>query len=344
MRTTGVGRTNRQHWAFLAISGLTVLVSMSVARTAHAQAPAQPDVTLAEIIVTAQKREQSLEDVPSSVSTISGDTVHDYLGSAENIRALAGRVPGLQIESSNGRTQPRFYLRGMGNIDFDNNASQPVSMVFDDIALENNVLRSLPLYDIERVEVLKGPQGSLFGRNTNAGIIKIDSVKPSADQAGYVSAAYGTRDTIALEGAGGFHMGENLSARVSLKYLERSDWIDNIANGEGDDYGAFDEFAYRVQLLYDTDSFRGLLKLHGFQQDGTQPQLFYANALAVGSEGLRPGFDEEIASHDGSAEHDARPLWRRTEPAMGLRHQHIHVHHRLRHRSRISRPPMSTAG
>ena len=59
-------------------------------------------------------------------------------------------------------TQPRFYLRGMGNIDFDNNASQPVSMVFDEIALENNVLRSLPLFDIERVEVLKGPQSSIF--------------------------------------------------------------------------------------------------------------------------------------------------------------------------------------
>ncbi len=258
-------------------------------------------MSLGEVIVTAQKREQSLEDVPSAVSAINGDTVRDLLGSAENIRALAGRVPGLQVESSNGRTQPRFYLRGQGNIDFDNNASQPVSMVFDDIALESNVLRSLPLYDIERVEVLKGPQGTLFGRNTNAGIIKIDSVRPSADQEGYVSAAYGSRDTIAIEGAGGGQLGDNLSARVSLKYQERGDWIDNVANGPGDDYGAFDEFAYRVQFLYDTDSFRGLLKLHGFQQDGTQPQVFYANAIALGSEGLRPGFDEEIASHDGSA-------------------------------------------
>ena len=266
-----------------------------------AYAQAEADLALEEVIVTAQKREQRLEDVPSAVSTISGDTVSQYLGSAENIRALAGRVPGLQVESSNGRTQPRFYLRGMGNIDFDNNASQPVSMVFDEIALENNVLRSLPLFDIERVEVLKGPQGSLFGRNTNAGIIKIDSVRPSSDQENYLSAAYGSRDTIALEGAGGAQLGDKLIARVSLKYQERSDWIDNIANGPGDDFGAFDEFAYRLQLLYESDRFRGLLKLHGFQQDGTQPQVFYANAIALGSEGLRPGFDEKVANQDGGA-------------------------------------------
>jgi iron complex outermembrane receptor protein len=277
------------------------MVAASTTGAGSAYAQSQQGPVLGEVIVTSQKREQSLEEVPSAVSAISGETVRDLLGSAENIRALAGRVPGLQVESSNGRTQPRFYLRGMGNIDFDNNASQPVSMVFDEIALESNVLRSLPLFDIERVEVLKGPQGSLFGRNTNAGIIKIDSVRPSAEQEGYVSAAYGSRDTIAFEGAGGGQLGENLVARVSLKYQERGDWIDNIANGSGDDYGAFDEFAYRVQFLYDTDSFRGLLKLHGFQQDGTQPQVFYANAIEVGSAGLRPGFNEEVANQDGGA-------------------------------------------
>lgn len=277
------------------------VVAALTAAAGSAYAQAQGGLALEEVIVTAQKREQSLKDVPASVSAISGDSVHNYLGSAENIRALAGRVPGLQIESSNGRTQPRFYLRGLGNIDFDNNANQPVSMVFDEITLESNVLRSLPLYDIERIEVLKGPQGTLFGRNTNAGIFKIDSVKPSSERQGYASAGYGSRDTIALEGAVGGQITDKWAARLSLKYQERGDWIDNTVNGPGDDFGAFDEFAYRLQFLYDSDGFRGLLKLHGFQQDGTQPQVFYANAIEVGSAGLRSGFDEEIASHDGGA-------------------------------------------
>jgi len=264
-----------------------------------AQGAVSQELVLQEIIVTAQKREQSLADVPAAVSTISGESVDDYLGGAQDIRALAARVPGLNIETSNGRTQPRFYLRGLGNIDFDVNANQPVAMSFDDIALENNTLRSLPLFDIARIEVLKGPQGSLFGRNTNAGVIKIDSVRPSAERDGYASLSYGVRDTLIAEGASNFSLSDNLAARVSLKYQERGKWIDNTYNGPGDDFGEFEEFGWRVQLAWDpSDSFSGLLKLHGFNQEGSDPNVFYANAIAVGKKGLRPGFDEEIASHD----------------------------------------------
>jgi iron complex outermembrane receptor protein len=257
------------------------------------------DLVLEEILVTAQKREQTLSDVPVAISAISGELVSDYLGGAQDIRALAARVPGLNIETSNGRTQPRFYLRGMGNIDFDVNANQPVAMIFDEISLENNTVRSLPLFDIERIEVLKGPQGSLFGRNTNAGVIKIDSVKPGADRNGYFAASYGSRETFIAEAASNFSLTDTLTARASLKYQERGKWIDNTYNGPGDDFGAFDEFAWRLQLLWEpSDSFSGLLKLHGFSQDGSDPNVFYANAIAVGTSGLRPEFNEKIASHD----------------------------------------------
>ena len=258
------------------------------------------DSLIDEIIVTAQKREQTLEDVPLAVSAVTGDRVDDLLGGAKDIRALAARVPGLNIETSNGRTQPRFYLRGLGNIDFDVNANQPVAMVFDEVALENNVLRSVPLFDIERVEVLKGPQGSLFGRNTNAGAIKIDSVKPTtSERDGYVRLGYGSRDTINVEGAANVLGTDTFSTRVSLMYQERGDWIDNVFNGPGDDFGAFEELGWRVQFAWDpSDSFSGLLKLHGFTQDGSHPNVFYANAIGLGSAGLRPEFDEEIARHD----------------------------------------------
>ncbi len=283
----------------LGISGAAALVLTGLFT---GPAAAQEPGVLEEIVVTAQKREQSLQDVPASVSAISGDTVRDFLGSAENVRALANRVPSLSIESSNGRTQPRLYIRGMGNIDFDNNASQPVGMVFDDIFLENNVLRSLPLYDIQRVEVLAGPQGSLFGRNSNAGIVKIDSVKPSFDKDGYVSVAYGQRDTVAAEAAIGGQIFDKAAARLAVKYQTRSDWIDNTVNGPGDDFGAFDEYAYRLQFLFEpNDDFRGLFKVHGFHQDGSQPQVFYANAIEQGSKGLRSGFDETVVTHDGAA-------------------------------------------
>jgi len=257
------------------------------------------ELVLEEILVTAQKREQTLTEVPAAVSAITGGLVRDYLEGAQDIRALAARVPGLNIETSNGRTQPRFYLRGLGNIDFDVNANQPVAMIYDEISLENNTLRSLPLFDLERIEVLKGPQGSLFGRNTSAGVIKIDSVKPSADRNGYFSASYGSRETFITEAASNFPLTDTLIARVSLKYQERGKWIDNTYNGPGDDFGGFDEFAWRAQLLWQpSDSFSGHLKLHGFSQGGSDPNVFYANAIAVGTSGLRPEFTEKIVSQD----------------------------------------------
>lgn len=272
------------------------ILAASIALTANAQ----QQLVLEEVVVTAQKREQSLQDVPASVSVMSGDSIREYVGSGENIRALAGRVPSLQVESSNGRQSPRFYIRGLGNTDFDVNANQPVSMVLDDIALENSVLKSVPLFDVERVEVLKGPQGTLFGRNTPAGIVKIDTVKPSYDTSAYASAGYGSRETWFFEGAVGGQLAEKVASRLAVKYVDRGAWIDNTVNGSGDDFGGFDELAWRLQFLIEpTDSLQALIKFHGFNQNGDQPQIFYANALEVGKEGLRSGFDEEKVSHDG---------------------------------------------
>ncbi len=260
---------------------------------------AQSDFALEEIVVTAQKREQTLQEVPSAVSAISADEVEDFLGAGENIRALAGRVPSLQIESSNGRQSPRFYIRGLGNYDFDVNATQPVSMIYDEVNLENSVLKSIPLFDVARVEVLKGPQGTLFGRSTTAGVVKIDSVAPTQESEGYVKAGFGSRETLTLEGAYGGAISETVAARGSFKYTERGDWLDNTINGAGDDRGEFDEFAYRLQVLAQpNDTLTALVKVHGFKQDGDQPQVFYANAFTPGVEGLRSGFNEEVFSHD----------------------------------------------
>lgn len=141
---------------------------------------AQDDL-IEEIVVTAQRRQQVIEDVPISVSVLSGERLNSLFEGGEDIRALATRLPNLYAESSNGRLAPRFYMRGLGNTDFDLAASQSVSILFDEVVQENVILKSFPLFDIDRVEVLRGPQGTLFGRNTPAGIVKFDTVKPSED-------------------------------------------------------------------------------------------------------------------------------------------------------------------
>ena len=125
---------------------------------------------------------ENIQDVPVSVSTLAGEGLDVARSGGDDIRFLSARVPSLNIESSFGRAFPRFYIRGLGNTDFDLNASQPVSLVYDDVVQENPILKGFPVFDLEQVEVLRGPQGTLFGRNTPAGVVKFDSVRPSQDQ------------------------------------------------------------------------------------------------------------------------------------------------------------------
>jgi len=256
------------------------------------------DFALEEIVVTAQKREQSLQDVPISISALSGDKINTFAAGGEDIRLLSSRVPGLNAESSNGRVAPRFYIRGLGNTDFDLAASQPVSVVVDEVVQENVILKSFPLFDVERVEVLRGPQGTLFGRNTPAGIIKFETRKPSQEAEGYVSASYGSYGTGSIELAQGGGISDKLSARASLLYTRRDDHIDNAYLGEDDALGGFEEFAGRFQLLFEpTDTFSALGNIHFRSLSGTS-SIFRANILTTGSNKLNENFDRNTVYFD----------------------------------------------
>ncbi len=139
-----------------------------------------PRRTSDAIIVTAQRRTENAMTVPIAVSVLSADKLNDYSAAGgDTLLSLSGKVPSLYAETSTGRIFPRFYIRGLGNIDFYLGASQPVEIVMDDVVEEHVVLKSNPAFDIAQVEVLKGPQGSLFGRNTTAGIIKFDTAQPT---------------------------------------------------------------------------------------------------------------------------------------------------------------------
>lgn len=210
---------------------------------------AEEAAILDEIVVTAQKREQNIQEVPISITSMNREEIDLLTVSALDVRFLSGRVPSLLIESSFGRAFPRFYIRGLGNTDFDLNASQPVSMVYDEVVLENPVVKGMPVWDVERIEVLRGPQGTLFGRNTPAGIVKFDSVKPSQDFESFVRASYGTFDSIDVKGAVGGRLSDTFSARFSGLYQGRSDWVDNDFTGEKNALGSNETVAYRLQFL-----------------------------------------------------------------------------------------------
>ncbi|MBK3018591.1 TonB-dependent receptor, partial [Klebsiella pneumoniae] len=168
---------------------------------AQEAAPKAEKSQLETVTITAERRVENIKDVPNSVSTISGEKLDVLNSSGQDIRFLSGRVPSLNIESSFGRAFPRFYIRGYGNTDFRLNASQPVSLIYDDVVQENPILKGFPAFDLRAVEVAAGPQGTLYGRNTPAGVVKFDSVKPSQKQEGYLSLSYGRFGTINAEGA-----------------------------------------------------------------------------------------------------------------------------------------------
>lgn len=267
----------------LAVAAATMLAVPSVAQ-AQDQDQAEAENGVGVIVVTAQRRQENAQDVPISLSTLSNEALASIQSAGSDIRGLAGRVPNLNIESSFGRSFPRFYIRGLGNTDFDLNASQPVSLVYDDVVLENPILKGFPIFDLERVEVLRGPQGTLFGRNTPAGIVKFDTVKPGQD-GGYARVSYGRFNTMQVEGAAGAADDSGFSVRLSGIYQRRSNWVDNIDNGTGDDLGGYDDVAARLQLQYED----GPLTARAIGQirvlDGSAI-LFRANVFQTGSNDL----------------------------------------------------------
>jgi iron complex outermembrane receptor protein len=279
--------------------------SLFIAPAAYAQdETAEDGPGLGEIVVTAQRREENLQDVPLSITALRGDNLDAVSAGGVDIRGLSGRVPSLLVESSFGRTFPRFYIRGLGNTDFDFNASQPVSLVYDDVVLENPILKGFPIFDLERVEVLRGPQGTLFGRNTPAGIVKFDSVKPSDVAGGYGKISYGRFNAINAQGAVGGPLGEKVSIRLSGLYQRQDDYVDNVtpAGTTKDAFEGYEEYAARLQFLIKPSDDLDILLTGQFRSlDGTA-RLFRANVFTKGQQGLNSNFNRYRVSTDGQNE------------------------------------------
>jgi outer membrane receptor protein involved in Fe transport len=257
------------------------------------------DGQLATIIVTANRREENLQDVAVSAEILDTERLGAVFSGAGDITALAGTVPGLNIESSNGRVAPRFYIRGLGNTDFDLAASQPVSVLLDDVVLENVTLKSFPVFDVERVEVLRGPQGTLFGRNTPAGIVKVDSVKPSHESDVAASLSFGSLDTFNLNGAvGGSIVQDVLAFRASAQFQRRGNWIDNGFTGEDDVLGGYTDFATRAQLLFTPGERASILASVNFRDLQGASTFFRANVLGPNNNNLNQNYDRGTVFYD----------------------------------------------
>lgn len=279
---------------------LTALLAAGVLPAVAQTTPGQ----LQTVTVTAERRVENVRDVPSSISVLDTELLDALNTSGQDLRMLAGRVPSLNIESSFGRAFPRFYLRGYGNTDFRLNASQPVSLVYDDVVQENPILKGFPAFDLDRIEVLRGPQGTLFGRNTPAGVVKFESVRPSLKKTeGYGSLSFGTYRTVNAEGAVNLPLSTDAAVRISALNQTRGDWVDNQhLNALTSQLEGYRDSALRVQFLYEpSKQFSALANVHVRDYDGSA-RLFRANIIRKGSNDLVSGFEPDQVDLDGKNE------------------------------------------
>jgi iron complex outermembrane receptor protein len=197
--------------------------------------------------VTAQKREERLQDVPTPITAASGKRLQDEnITQSNDVERISPNLSGQQSGSRNSR--PRWFLRGIGTNDPSLNLESPIGVYQDEVFIAYVPLQTFPLFDLDRVEVLKGPQGTLWGKNTTGGAIHFVSKKPSFDPSGYLKGTLGTYGLHGMEGGfGGPVIGEWLAARASLYYEEQDGWATNSRDGSKDPrYG---DFASRLQLL-----------------------------------------------------------------------------------------------
>jgi len=202
---------------------------------------------LGEIIVTAQKRSESSQKVPVSINAFSTEQL-ESLGRV-NVDTVAQLVPGFTVAPSF-RGPPIYTLRGVGFNTPNLSASSPVGVYVDEIAYPYPVMTEGLAFDLERVEVLKGPQGTLYGRNTTGGLVNYIARKPSDTPQGYVRFSLGNYQSYGAEGAISGEIAPNLSARLAFK-LDKADKGWQVSITRGDRRGEIDKFSSRFSLLWE---------------------------------------------------------------------------------------------
>jgi len=287
-------KMSKMHQRVIAAHG--AMLALAAVPGAAALAQTTQTAELQTVTVTAQRRTENIKEVPVSVTAIKGEKLDVLVSGGQDIRLLAGKTPSLNVESSNGRTFPRFYIRGYGNTDFSTFASQPVSLIYDEIVQENPILKGFPIFDLAGVEVLRGPQGTLFGRNTPAGVVKFESEKPNLKKTeGYYNVSYGTHGTANVEGAVNVPLSDKWAMRVSTLRQHRDDFVDNYSDlaktNKTNELDGYNEHAERVQFLYKPDtSFSALFNVHQRTTTGSA-RLFRANLIKKGTNDIADGTD-----------------------------------------------------
>lgn len=272
----------------------TMLVSLSAGSAMAAEADAtQP--TLGEVVVTAQKRAEKLQDVPISMEVVSGEKLSDF--ATNDFKQMVKFAPNVSVQTTAGNDT--IYIRGFGSPPANFSFDQAVSLYMDGVYAGRNRQAQAPFFDLQRVEVLRGPQGALFGKNTPAGAVSIVSAGPTSSFEGGVTALYNFN----LEGpeVSGYVSGpisDTVGARLAVKLLDQDGYIKNLATGDKDPgnkmalarltlrFTPSDTFDYTLKAEYSDRQVSGGLTVASPLTTGQKPRKtrFLAQS-ALGPEG-----------------------------------------------------------
>ncbi|MAT83725.1 MAG: hypothetical protein CMQ43_01690 [Gammaproteobacteria bacterium] len=242
------------------LSGAMVVGGLVVPLTAGAATSSDGDggasLVLEEIVVTARRREESLQSVPVAVSVLTGEDLLEQGGM--KIDAIGQTVPNVHFEAAGGTSgvkSPIVFIRGMGQNDFIPVEDPAVGIYLDGVYMGRNIGSVFDLIDIERVEVLRGPQGTLFGRNTIGGAVNIISRRPGRDVGGSVQVSAGSDDYLEARATVNVPLGERAAGRFSAFRRERDGYVEALQY-EDLELGSDDIWGVRTRILADlTDDF-----------------------------------------------------------------------------------------
>lgn len=280
-------------WVGVAVSSTVMALGSGAAL---AQSP------LEEIVVTAQKREQNASDIGMAISAFSGDNLKT-LGVSDT-RDLAGLVPGFTAAKSDLGTTI-YTLRGIGYNSPNLSSTSPVGVYVDEASFPYPYMSHGLSYDLERVEVLKGPQGTIYGRNTTGGAVNFITKRPTSEFESGITVQYGNYEKYGIEGFVSGPLSDTWAARVAVKSEKSNKGWQRSFSRPGERNGEDDRFAARMMLDYDSDEQLRAQLTFNYWQDNGDTQA--GQAVMVSPEApdyLAPGFANEIIANPDNEDAD----------------------------------------
>jgi iron complex outermembrane recepter protein len=280
----------------------------------------QPETSpLQEVVVTAQKRVQRLQDVPISETVIGADELQSM--QIENGTELAKQTPNMRVSNLGNEDQPKFSMRGIATPDFNLNTTSPIGIFYDEAFVGAQWMGGPQTFDMSRVEILRGPQGTLFGKNTTGGAINFITTAPSlTETGGYITGEYGNNQYYHVTGAAETPLIEDtLGVRLAFNVTRSDGWVQNVYQGLGArDLSSSDNRALRLSFAFRRDNFDATLRVidtrstptnvgiiayglnpDGTEADGVNPRLnpYTGRQLTI----HQGAYDDSAGIHEGGA-------------------------------------------